>query len=233
MIGFPWWDFEQGFSLVENQLLYKEIIKTVDVNRRKKKKKDETIIFFDLTVTRLKEQQIWTVNIMDDDSQNQSKEASMAANNESSATESEKVTNTFLDISESEQGVKVFSPRSEQGASSLVWVSSSLFSSHLKLIKVSVTDLPTLTHSEWHSSNCPFRKQASEWERVEWENCPQFHPALHMSSFTKIRKELPHFQVSFNCPIWGWHVCSVNLYSNHWAELSLISKSVTLNLFWC
>ena len=40
---------------------------------------------------------------MDDDSQNQSKEASMAANNESSATESEKVTNTFLDISLSKE----------------------------------------------------------------------------------------------------------------------------------
>ena len=59
------------------------------------------------------------------------------------------------------------------------------------------SDLPTLTHSEWDSSNCFIQNQASERERV-WI-LPQFQPALYMSSLQKRRKTFE------NCPIFNSH----------------------------
>ena len=102
--------------------------------------------------------------------------------------------------------------------------------------------MPTLPHSErWHSSNCPFRKQASEWERVEWENCPQFHPALHMLSFTKIRKTCPIFwshsivlsEVGTSAQPTYTQTTELSycLSVNQWLSVTLFLAC--LNLFWC
>ena len=66
------------------------------------------------------------------------------------------------------------------------------------------SDLPTLTHSEWDSSNCFIHNQASERERVR--TLPQFQPALYMLSLQKDFWKLPHFEISLNCPILDWQV---------------------------
>ena len=74
------------------------------------------------------------------------------------------------------------------------------------------SDLPTLTHSEWDSSNCFIQNQASERERVR--TLPQFQPALYMLSLQKKNFwKLPHFQFSLNCPILHWQVCKLTVTS--------------------
>ena len=74
------------------------------------------------------------------------------------------------------------------------------------------SDLPTLTHSEWDSSNCFIQNQASERERVR--TLPQFQPALDMLSLQKKNFwKLPHFQFSLNCPILHWQVCKLTVTS--------------------
>ena len=57
-----------------------------------------------------------------------------------------------------------------------------------------LTDLATVTHSKWDSSNCSIQNQASEWE-----NSSNFHQ-LHMLSLSQNFQKLSHFQISLNCP---------------------------------
>ena len=45
----------------------------------------------------------------------------------------------------------------------------------------------------------------------EWENCPNFDQLYICYHWTKFRKNMPHFQISHDCPIWGWQICSTLL----------------------